>query len=180
MLRPKDAGSPARRGLRVLAVLVIAALAAGAAAALIQPSDAPAGTAQSPPNRIAEARAALDKRDRARAEALLREHVSARPESVEARLLLARLLREKGRPDEAREQYAAVVKADPKNDEARQGLAATPRDPRSVPAATPRRPGLEPPDPRPPDPRSLYKRPETPSLTPTPAPGKSPVPGEPR
>ena len=75
-------------------------------------------------DRLSLAKIAYADRNYPEAESLLREIQKSGTWEISARLLLGRVLLDRGRPSEARETLAAVLKEEPKNVEALRGLGA--------------------------------------------------------
>lgn len=117
-----SASGPARGGWLLLLLLVSGLIAAGAAWTLGRPpSEAMAGRLL--PDAWDTARIAVTDRDLPRAEKLLRELLASQPDRREVKLLLARVLCERGRTAEARDLFTGLQQS--QNDpESLRGLGA--------------------------------------------------------
>lgn len=115
---------PRVKGKAALLFLAAASLLSLGAIALL------ASTAASPTRNITEleplvaAKVALVDRNLERAESLLRDALRVDPTHKETRLLLGRVLVERGRPTQARDILAALLREDPTNSETLRTLAS--------------------------------------------------------
>lgn len=111
-----------RRGIALFALLGTALATTAGVLAMGSSEKASAPLISLRQGRLDLARAAFLGHDAAKAERLLRDILQDRPEDREARLLLGRVLSDRGRHLEARELYEALLKANAKDVDALRGL----------------------------------------------------------
>ncbi len=120
---PKAEGARRGRGALALALLLVSILGAGGALLALGSSDAAQLHHVRGLDRLTLAKAAFADRDFARAETLVREILHALPDHPGAKVFLARVLVERGRLVEARDLLAELLKDDPRDYEATRAMA---------------------------------------------------------
>jgi len=111
-----------RKGLGALAFLLLSAALSGAVVLTLWAASTGKQIPAAPLDRLTAAKVAWADRQWPEADRLLREILAADPGNRKARILLGRMLLERGHLEEAREHFGLLVKADPQDPEANRGM----------------------------------------------------------
>ncbi len=122
-MKLKSEGAGRGRAALALGLLLVSILGAGGAILALGASDPARVPEVRELDRLILAKAAFADRDCAGAETLVREIVKAHPDHPGARVFLARVLVERGRLVEARDLLAGLLKDDPRDYEAARVMA---------------------------------------------------------
>ncbi len=117
-------GNPAAvRGKLALVFLAVSVLGAAVTALTLLAGGPEARPAYASPDHLTAAKVAYAEGDLARAETILREALTTRPDCRKAKLLLGRVLLGRGRLEESRATFSSIMKDDKESCEAARGLA---------------------------------------------------------